>query len=142
MYCSHTYNVWEQYISIPTFRDNVKIVNFHDGHIIKSIYCDVLQAANACKLESDRFENNGATKSPTESFVSKYVEMEMGISWSGGKGSNEKFYNLGDSFKEKMDGRGLLEKDLPKDCLNQAEMSMLLKASLEYEQIMVSEYHS
>mmetsp|Transcript_32942 Transcript_32942/g.62945 ORF Transcript_32942/g.62945 Transcript_32942/m.62945 type:complete len:520 (-) Transcript_32942:69-1628(-) len=138
----YTYNLWEQYNIIPAFRDNVKIVNFHDGHIVKSIYCDVLHAENACNLESDRFEKNESAKSPTESFVSKYVEIEMGLYRSGGVGFKERFYNLGDSSKEKMDRRGLAEEDLPKDCLDQSEMSMLLMASLEYERIMLSDYHS
>jgi hypothetical protein len=40
----YTYHIWNRYKAVPSFRDSIKIVNFHDGHIVKAFYCDVLCA--------------------------------------------------------------------------------------------------
>merc|ERR1711997_495952 len=106
----YTYNLWKQYTKIPAFSDhNVKIVNYHDGHVVKSFYCDVLNSEKACKLESDRLDPYGPAKSPTEPLISKYEDMAMGLNWSTGVGSKERFYTLGQNYKDKMDQRGLVE---------------------------------
>ena len=139
----YTYNSWKQYIKIPAYKDSVKIVNFHDGHVVKSFYCNVLNAEKACKLESDRLENNEPNKFPAEPIVPNYhVEMAMGLKWTNGLSSKERYYELGEKYKEDMARRGLLEGDLPRECLSHAETNMLLVVSLEYERIMLPDHYS
>jgi len=139
----YTFNLWKQYTKIPAFRDDdVKLVNYHDGHVVKSFYCDVLSSKKACKLESDRHVPYGSAKFSTEPLISKYEDMAMGLNWNIGVGSKERFYTLGKNYKNKIDRRGLVEDTLPKECLSEAEKNMLLMVSLEYERIMLPDFHS
>ena len=66
----------------------------------------------------------------------------MCLNWSSDVHSKEHYCELGENYKEKMASRGLAEDDLPKECLSRAETSMLLTVSLEYERILLPNYHS
>merc|ERR1712029_54614 len=139
----YSYNIWKQYIEVPDYEDKVNVITFHDEDGLKSFYCDVLRAEKACQQESGRLHNSKSTKSSYNSLVvPKYVEMAMGQGESDGQSSKEYFYKLGERYKERMESRNLSEVDLPKQCLSQAETSMLLKVSLEYELMLLPDkYH-
>jgi hypothetical protein len=66
----YTYHIWKRYKTAPEFENNIRVLNFHDGNIIKSFYCDVLGAEKACKLEQKRLEGkqslNTRLKADTE----------------------------------------------------------------------------
>lgn len=133
----YTYQLWERYMDVPANEGNIEIVNFDDRPVVQSLLCDVLDAEKACKFELDRFEMNKSAKSPSESSVPKYVEMAMGLQWNNGVRSMKSFYKLADIYEEKMTARGLVEDDIPEECLSRAEMSMLHMVSLEYERILL-----
>lgn len=139
----YTYSLWERYTKVPVYKDNVKIVNFHDGHAVKSFYCDVLHAEKSCKLEASRLKVGKSEDFKTEPTASTLVEVSMGLNSGNSVISSKKRFNeLGDWYAEKMAVRGLSEADFPKECLSHAETSMLLAVSLEYERILLPTHFS
>ena len=144
----YTYHAWKRYKNVPQYDNNIKIVNFHDGHIVKSFYCDVLGAERACKVETERLENNGSVQTRSKASTA-YVDLAIGLYWkdksllvrTNGEESSEPvtmktFTALGDRFKERMTEKGLAEDDLPKECLTDLEQTLLLNVSLAYEKIL------
>ena len=127
----------QRYSKVPAYKDSIRVVNIHDGYATKSFYCDLLNAEKACKLETDRVNNTMAGKAPSIVTVPKHVELAMGLNWNRGITSKKQILDLGTKYVEKMDGIGLSETDLPQECLSPAETSMLLKVSLEYEEILL-----
>jgi hypothetical protein len=138
----YTYHAWKRYKSVPQYDNNIKIVNFHDGHIIKSFYCDVLGAERACKVETERLENNGSVQTRSKASTA-YVDLAIGLYWKdkdllmlSEPITMNTFTALGDRFKERMAAKGLSEDDLPKECLTDSEQTLLLNVSLAYEKIL------
>jgi len=152
----YTYHAWRRYKEVPEYENNIKIVNFHDGHIIKSFYCDVLGAERACKLETKRLESNESVKTRSKASTA-YFDLAMGLH-SKERGRNllapeneaghnqpitmKTFHDLGDRFKERMTAKGLVEDDLPKECLSKSEQALLLNVSLAYEKILLPESYA
>ena len=152
----YTYHAWMRYKKVPQYENNIKIVNFHDGHIIKSFYCDVLGAERACKLETERLESNESVKTRSKASTA-YVDLAIGLHWKDTqlltlKLKNEEghgepitmqtFTELGDRFKERMAAKGLVEDDLPKECLTKSEQTLLLNVSLAYEKILLPDSYA
>ena len=52
------------------------------------------------------------------------------------------FTELGDRFKERMAAKGLVEDDLPKECLTKSEQTLLLNVSLAYEKILLPDSYA
>lgn len=146
----YTYHAWKRYNSVPQYENKVKIVNFHDGHIIKSFYCDVLDAERACKMESERLEKGGSKTTRSKSST-LYVDLAIGLYWKdkklfdrldyhrGEKITMQAFSSVGERFKERMTAKGYSETDLPSECLTQSEQELLLNVSLAYEKILLPE---
>merc|ERR1712111_196785 len=133
----YTYNIWKRYTEVPGYEENVKIVKSSEESCLKSLYCDVLGAKILCEQESDRlYKATPAEFSKQSKAVPKYVELAMSNGGSNGQPSKDYFDELGQNYKERIESRKLSEVDLPKECLSQAETSMLLKISLEYESIL------
>ena len=151
----YTYHVWKRYKNVPEYgEDNIKIVNYHDGHIVKSFYCDVLGAERACKLETERLESGESVKSRLKASTA-YVDLAMGLYWKdkdllmrmSGEGRGENitmatFNEWGDKFKERMTAKGLVEDDLPKECLTKSEQTLFLNVSLAYEKILRTDLYN
>jgi hypothetical protein len=118
----YTYHAWKRYKNVPQYDNNIKIVNFHDGHIIKSFYCDVLGAERACKLETERLESNESVKTRSKASTA-YVDLAIGLHWKDkdlvlpvatgeGEGNSKPitmkaFSDMGDRFKERMTCEGI-----------------------------------
>ena len=151
----YTYHVWKRYKNVPEYgEDNIKIVNYHDGHIVKSFYCDVLGAERACKLETERLEIGESVKSRLKASTA-YADLAMGLYWKdkdllmrmSGEGRGENitmatFNEWGDKFKERMTAKGLVEDDLPKECLTKSEQTLFLNVSLAYEKILRTDLYN
>ncbi len=151
----YTYHAWKRYKKVPQYDNNIKIVNFHDGHIIKSFYCDVLNADKACKVETDRLAKGGSVQTRSKSSTT-YVDLAIGLYWKdrmlfaasdadikiGTKPTMETFYALAEIFKTRMAAKGKREDDLPKECLTSSERSLLLNVSLAYEKILLPESYA
>lgn len=123
---------------MPEYNNNIKIVNFHSGNIIKSFYCDVLKAEKACELESKREE----TLKTRAKDSTAYFDLAVGAHWlRNSKYSKDVkfFHETADRFKERMIAKGLVEDDLPKECLSKSEQGKLLGVSLAYEKILLPE---
>jgi hypothetical protein len=141
---------------VPEYgEDNIKIVNYHDGHIVKSFYCDVLGAERACKLETERLESGTYGVTSRLKASTAYVDLAMGLYWkdkdllmrmSGeGRGDTvtmETFNEWGDKFKKRMTAKGLVEDDLPKECLTKSEQTLFLNVSLAYEKILRTDLYN
>ena len=114
----YTYQVHQQYFNIAEYQSNIKIVNYHDDNVAKSFYCNILGAERACKMESDKPKQMthqlSKIRMPKESYT----------------------YEVGDNYQDR------LEDNLPKECLSQAEKSMVLAVSLEYEKILLPDHYS
>ena len=137
----YAYHMWKRYNVV--YKKNIKIVNFHDGHIIQSFYCDVLDAPNACNLEQDRRASVDTVKSNTKTSTS-FVDLAIGLHFKLGglreltsSVTMKTFNKIGDRFNELMMSKGLTEHDLPRECLSNVEKSLLLRVSLEYERILL-----
>ena len=137
----YSYHMWKRYNVVYT--KNIKIVNFHDHHIVQSFYCDVLDASNACEMEKVRLASSETTKSNTKSST-EYLDLAIGLQWKliGQKEQNnsdtmKSFNEIGDRFNKLMSSKGLTENDLPQECLSEREKSLLLAVSLEYERILL-----
>ena len=137
----YTWHAYKRYSEIPEFDESIQIVNFHDGHIIKSFYCDVLKAPKACDLETKRLEEKQFTKTRSKSSTVLF-DLAVGVHWSdptntGSEISIEDFQKTAQKFQERMLAKGLKEDDLPKECLSEKEQQLLLGVSLEYERILL-----
>ena len=132
----YSYQLLKEYNKIREYRDKIKIVNFHDGPIAQSFYCDVLNAKKACKLESDRLGNATHIESST-TMVSSFAEMAMDLKKMNIMSSNIELHLIANELKEKLALGGLSENDLPKECLTTAEISLLLKVSLEFKRALL-----
>jgi len=135
----YTYHIWKRYKKIPQY-DNIKIVNFHSGNIVKSFYCDVLEAENACKLESERPETlKKRSKTSTIYFDLAVRNHWLGHAYKedGSSHTKKEFQGEADVIKDRMSAMGFNEGDLPKECLTEAEKEKLLSVSLAYERILL-----
>ena len=134
----YTYHIWKRYKKVPEFEDNIRILDFHDGHIIKSFYCDVLGADNACKLEKGRLETKQSLKTRSKADTA-LMDLPIGLSWKDHSKSNSigGYRELGEQFKKQMAAKGLFEHGLPKECLTDTELTLLLNVSLAYEKILL-----
>ena len=149
----YTYHIWKRYNNVPRFQDSIKIVNFHDGHIIKAFYCDVLSANNACKLETERLTSGGSINTRSKSST-LYVDLAIGVHWMNktmlGEYENEPldpltmntFFEEGEKFRKQMEANGFVEDDLPKECLTEEELTLLLDVSLAYENILLPDTYA
>jgi hypothetical protein len=150
----YTYHIWNRYKAVPSFRDSIKIVNFHDGHIVKAFYCDVLSAERACKLETERLASGGSVTTRSKSST-LYVDLAIGVHWMNRNtsGEDEKgsldplstmdtFSKVGEEFRKQMEVKGLVEDDLPKECLTEEELTLLLDVSLAYETILLPDSYA
>jgi len=134
----YTYHSWKRYNAVPKYDDNIKIVNFHNGNIIKTFYCDVLKAEKSCELESERTE----TLKTRAKDSTAYFDLAVGTHWlrnNEDQNDKELFQKTAEKFKERMTSRGLVEDDLPKECLSKSEQQKLLRVSLAYEKILLPE---
>ena len=144
----YTYHAWKRYRKVPQFENNIKIVNFHDGHIIKSFYCDVLNAERACELETQRLESKESAKTRSKKST-VYVDLAIGVHGKKSVASGhdepmtmEMLHSMGDRFQERMAAKGFVEDDLPKECLTKSEEASLLNVSLAYEKILLPESYA
>ena len=149
----YTYHIWKRYKDVPSFRDSIKIVNFHDGHVIKAFYCDVLSAERACKLETERLKSGGSINTRSKSST-VYADLAIGVHWmdknilgEDGKGpfdtlTMNTFSEVGEKFRKRMEAKGFLEDDLPKECLTEEELTLLLDVSLAYENILLPDSYA
>jgi len=152
----YTYHIWKRYKSVSQYDDSIKIINFHDGHIIKSLYCDVLGAERACEVETKRLEQGGSVITRSKASTA-YVDLAIGLHWKDqnilatmngdGEGSSKpiimKYFNeMGEIFKKRMTARGMNEDDLPKECLSKSEQTLLLNVSLAYENILLPDSYT
>jgi hypothetical protein len=149
----YTYHIWKRYHDVPSFQDHIKIVNFHDGHIIKAFYCDVLSAERACKLETERLTNSSSFHARSKSST-LYVDLAIGVHWMNTTmlGEEEKepldpltmntFVDKGENFRKQMEVKGFVEDDLPKECLTKEELTLLLDVSLAYEKILLPDTYA
>jgi hypothetical protein len=138
---------------VPSFQDHIKIVNFHDGHIIQAFYCDVLSAERACKLETERLTSGNSFNTRSKSST-LYVDLAIGLHWMNTTmlGEDEKepldpltmntFVDKGEKFRKHMEVKGFVEDDLPKECLTEEELSLLLDVSLAYEKILLPDTYA
>ena len=144
---AYTYHIWSRYKKVPRLEDNIKIVNFHDGHIVKSFYCDVLGAKEACHLEQERLKEGNTFRTRTKSST-MYHELAVGVHWIDrnlllrmDQGETvptiDTFSEWATIFKTRMTERGMTENNLPKECLSYAEQTLLLNVSLAYEKILL-----
>merc|ERR1712151_372383 len=123
----YTYHAWKRYNKIPQYENNIKIVNFHDGNIVKSFYCDVIKAERACKMESKR---SAPLKSRTKAST-VYFDLAVGAHWlRNRKDGNdmELIRKTANKFNKRMVAKG---------CLSKSEQEKLLGVSLAYEQILL-----
>eukprot|EP00591_Stephanopyxis_turris_P002545 CAMPEP_0195516464 /NCGR_PEP_ID=MMETSP0794_2-20130614/7180_1 /TAXON_ID=515487 /ORGANISM="Stephanopyxis turris, Strain CCMP 815" /LENGTH=381 /DNA_ID=CAMNT_0040645063 /DNA_START=493 /DNA_END=1638 /DNA_ORIENTATION=- len=141
----YTYQAWERYKAVPEYdRNNIKVVNFHDGDVVQSMYCEVLHAEHACKLETERVAKGVVITRPTTSTA--YMDLAMGVYWNerdlilnmdgverGENITRDTFNEWADTLRERMDGKGYSEDDIPKECLTKREETLLLTVSLAYE---------
>lgn len=151
----YTYHAWKRYNKVPEYENNVKIVNFHDGHIIKSFYCDVLGAKRACELETSRLESHESVKTRSKASTT-YIDLAIGLyskdtsrnllALESDKGelqvetiSMKTFQDISKRFEERMTAKGFVEGDLPKECLTKSEQDLLLNVSLAYEKLLLPE---
>ena len=149
----YTYHIWKRYKAVPSFRDSIKIVNFHDRHIVQAFYCDVLSAERACKLETERQASGNSVNTRSKSST-LYVDLAIGVHWMNKNmfGENKKgplypltietFSKVGEEFQKKMKAKGFVEDDLPKECLTEDELTLLLDVSLAYEHILLHDSYA
>jgi len=149
----YTYHIWKRYNDVPSFRDSIKIVNFHDGDIIKAFYCDVLSAERACKSETERLKNGDSINTRSKSST-VYVDLAIGMHWmdvnilgEDGKGpfdalTMNTFSEVGEKFRKRMEAKGFFEDDLPKECLTEEELTLLLDLSLAFENILLPDSYA
>ena len=150
----YTYQTWMRYKAVPEYNhNNIKVVNFHDGDVVKSMYCEVLSAENACKVETQRLESGKSIQSrPKVSTV--LFDLAVGVYWKdknlllnmdefeGGVNiSKDTFLKWGDALNKRMVATGFTEDDLPKECLTKSEENLLLDVSLAYEHILKAEVY-
>jgi len=131
----YTYHIWKRY---KVVHENIKIVNFHDGNIIQSFYCNVLHASNVCDMERKRAKEIKNEKSNAKSSTA-LIDLAIGLHWEINKGSIEHFRETSHRMSELLISKGLSESDLPKECLSERESSLLLEVSLQYEQVLLPE---
>ena len=112
----YAYHSWKRYNAVPEYDFNIKIVNFHSGNIIKSFYCDVLKAEKACELESKREETLKTRAKDSTAYFDLAVGAYLLRNSKYGK-DVKLFHETADRFKERMIAKGLVEDDLPKECL-------------------------
>jgi len=150
----YTYHIRKRYTAEYRFDQDVNIVNFHYGNVVESLYCNVLdEAEEACKREQNR-NADGIKGSARDESSTSYHELAAGVFWldnsvllhetkdgADSLASEKLFDDLATTFKQRMKNRGLSEKDLPKECLSDREMSLFLDVSLAYEKIMLLEYY-
>ena len=154
---NYSYDVWKRYKTLPEYdRNNIKIVNYNQGTVVKSMYCDVLGAKKACMLDKERTEVSGKSQeSPSKPPNTDYIDLAIGLYWTekdkmmdiigeshDGPITMSKFQEWGAIFKRRMDAKGYSEHNLPKDCLTRSEQSTLLDISQAYEKILQSETYS
>jgi hypothetical protein len=149
----YTYHIWKRYNDVSSFRDSIKIVNFHDGHILKAFYCDVLSVERACELETERLARGNSVTTRSKSST-LYVDLAIGVHWMDRNMSGEdekgpldpltmdRFSKVGEEFQEQMEAKGFVEDDLPKECLMEEELTLLLDVSLAYEKILLPDTYA
>jgi len=141
----YTYHAWKRYNKVPAY-ENIKIVNFHGKNIIKSFYCDVIQAKGACKEEAKREQSQDTLKSRAKDNT-VYYDLAAGTYWLFNKKDGVTTYNMrklqsiAEKMKERMASRGLSENDLPIECLTKSEQEKLLSVSLAYEETLLPELY-
>ena len=152
---TYTYHMWKRYKTVPQYDDKIKIVNFHDTDVVKSFYCDVLNAERACKTQTERLAKDESMKTRAKS-TTALIDLAIGLHWrdtnlltpvNGREESVEPITmkaltDTADKFKERMAAKGMKEEDLPKECLTNSEQARLLNVSLAYEKVLLPESYA
>ena len=145
----YTWHIAERYKQVPQFKERIKIVDFHkDDDVVKTFYCDVLGAQEACLLRTQpSFEPKKKTrrKSSTVLYdlaVSAWADGAYELSSDESAFAKDGLRRWTKIMADRMEEKALTKDDLPMECLSQREQSLLLNVSLAYEKLLLPQSYS